>query len=133
MAGTSCRVFPANGYWHAGVSRLPAHPRSSQWLSHISTGVRLHPDFGPSHGDGPDYGIPVTVVSGTHARVGVRFEYADESDRVTYPFGADTRIEGDRDSGGDMHAVVVCSECDTPINVREIRATPGPGAPVTAS
>jgi DNA-binding HxlR family transcriptional regulator len=28
----------------------------------------------------------------------------------------------------DMHAVVVCSECTKPIDVREVRATPGPGA-----
>jgi hypothetical protein len=28
-----------------------------------------------------------------------------------------------------MHAVVVCSKCAEPINVREIRALPGPGAP----
>jgi hypothetical protein len=102
-----CRVFPADNWWHADVSRLPVHPRSSQWLSHMSTGRRLHPDFGPSYGDGPNYGIPVTVVDGDHVRVSVRFEYADESDRVGYPFGADTRIEGGRDSGGDMHAVVV--------------------------
>ncbi len=27
----------------------------------------------------------------------------------------------------DMHAVVVCSECDRPLDVREIRATAGPG------
>jgi hypothetical protein len=47
------------------------------------------------------------VVSGSHPRVGVRFAYADESDRVTFPFGSDTRIEGGRASGGDMHAVVV--------------------------
>ena len=107
VAGTSCRVFPANSYWHAEVSRLPAHPRSREWLSHMSSGVRLHPDFGPSYGDGPDYGIPVTVVSGTHARVRVGFDYAAESDRVGYPFGPDTRIEGGRNSGGDMHAVVV--------------------------
>jgi hypothetical protein len=102
-----CRAFPANSWWHADVSRLPVHPRSSQWLSHMSTDRRLHPDFGPSYGDGPGYGIPVTVVRGDHPRVSVRFEYADESDRVRYPFGADTRIEGGRDSGGDMHAVVV--------------------------
>ena len=102
-----CRVFPANSWWHADVSRLPVHARSSQWLSHMSTGRRLHPDFGPSYGDGPNYGIPVTVVSGDHAKVPVRFQYAAESDRVGYPFGADTRIEGGRDSGGDMHAVVV--------------------------
>ena len=36
-----------------------------------------------------------------------RFTYADESNRVGYPLGADTQIEGGRDSGGDMHAVVV--------------------------
>ena len=29
----------------------------------------------------------------------------------------------------DMHAVVVCSECDLPLDVRQIRATSGPGAP----
>jgi hypothetical protein len=29
-----------------------------------------------------------------------------------------------------MHAVVVCSECDNPLDVRQVRAKPGPGAPV---
>ncbi|MEO5710755.1 MAG: hypothetical protein ABIQ59_13135 [Nocardioidaceae bacterium] len=37
----------------------------------------------------------------------MRFTYAGESDRVGYPLGADTRIEGGRSSGGDRHAVVV--------------------------
>jgi DNA-binding HxlR family transcriptional regulator len=27
----------------------------------------------------------------------------------------------------DMHAAVVCSECDQPLDVRQIRAKPGPG------
>lgn len=73
----------------------------------MSAGVRLHPDFGPSYGDGPNYGIPVTVVSGTHPKVAVRFQYASESDRVKYPLGSDTRIEGGRNSAGDKHAIVV--------------------------
>jgi hypothetical protein len=107
VAGTTCHAFPANGFWHADVSRLPRHPHSSQWLSHMSTGRRLHPDFGPSYGAGPDYGIPVTVVAGTHPRVPVSFDYAAESDRVRYPLGADTRVEGGRDSDGDRHTVVV--------------------------
>jgi hypothetical protein len=107
LAGTSCRAFPANNYWHADVRRLPRHPRSIAWLSHMSPRRRLHPDFGPSYGDGPDYGMPVTVVSGAHRRVGVGFTYAGESDRVRYPFGRDTRIEGGRGSDGDRHAVVV--------------------------
>ena len=106
LSGT-CRAFPTNNYWHADVSKLPKHPRSAQWLSHMSTSRKLHPDFGPSYGDGPDYGIPVTYVSESHPRVPVTFDYASESDKVDYPFGDDTLIEGGRDSGGDMHAVVV--------------------------
>jgi len=39
--------------------------------------------------------------------VPVTFTYASESDRVRYPLGSDTRIEGGRNSGGDMHAIVV--------------------------
>jgi hypothetical protein len=73
----------------------------------MSRGVDLHPDFGPSFGDGPNYGIPVTVVSHAHPRVRVHFQYASESDRVRYPLGRDTRIEGGRRSSGDRHAIMV--------------------------
>lgn len=103
VRGTSCRVFPADSWWHADVRRLPVHPRSRQWLARMSTDRDLHPDFGPSYGDGPDYGIPVTVVGSGHRKVRVRFDYAGESDRVRYPLGRDTRIEG----GSDRHAIVV--------------------------
>ena len=102
-----CQVFPKDNYWHADVSRLPLDPRSSTWLAHMNTGRRLHPDFGPSYGDGPNYGIPVTVVTKKHRKVRVRFDYRSESDRVRYPLGDDTKIEGGRNSGGDMHAIVV--------------------------
>ncbi len=97
----ACTAFPANNWWNRDISRLPVSRSSSQWLSHMSTGRNLHPDFG-----GP-YGIPVTTVTSSHPTVPVSFSYAAESDRVPYPFGADTRIEGGRDSGGDMHAIVV--------------------------
>jgi hypothetical protein len=107
IAGTHCSEFPADNYWHADVSTLPRHPRSRQWISHMHTRVDLHPDFGPSYGDGPNYGIPITVVGGGHRKVRVRFDYAGESDRVRYPLGRDTRIEGGRRSSGDKHAVVV--------------------------
>jgi len=107
LAGTGCHVFPASSWWHRKVTGLPVDKHSRTWLSHMSTQVRLHPDFGPSYGDGPDYGMPVTVVAGTHPRVHVSFDYADESDHVGYPFGADTRIEGGRGSSGDRHAIVV--------------------------
>jgi hypothetical protein len=108
VPGTSCPVFPSTSVWHADVSRLPVHDRSAQWLSHMSTDRDLHPDFGPSYGEQPlPYGIPITVVGGDHPKVRVRFEYADESDRVRYPLGRDTRIEGGRGSDGDRHAIVV--------------------------
>ena len=99
IAGTSCSEFPADNWWHAEVSDLPVHERSAQWLSHMSTDSDLHPDFGPSYGDGPNYGIPITVVGSDHRKVRVRFQYAGESDKVRYPLGKDTRIEGGRNSG----------------------------------
>ena len=107
VGGTTCHPFPASNWWHADIRALPLHPYSATWLSHMSTSVRLHPDFGPSYGDGPDYGIPVTVVDGSHPKVAPVFDYASESDHVGYPLGSDTRIEGGRNSPGDKHAVVV--------------------------
>ena len=104
--GAACPTFPADNWWHADISSLPIHEQSDEWLSHMQTDVDLHPDFGPSWGDGPDYGIPVTVV-GKHRKVRVRFDYAAESDRVRYPLGRDTRIEGGRGSDGDKHAIVI--------------------------
>ena len=107
VADTRCSEFPADNWWHADIRRLPVHASSTTWLSHMSTDVDLHPDFGPSYGDGPSYGIPITVVPPGHPKVRVRFDYASESDKVRYPLGPDTRIEGGRNSGGDMHAIVV--------------------------
>jgi hypothetical protein len=104
---SGCPVFPADSWWHADVSDLPVHERSEAWLRHMSPRSDLHPDFGPSFGDGPNYGIPITVVGGGHRKVRVRFDYADESDRKRYPLGADTRIEGGRRNDGDRHAIVV--------------------------
>jgi hypothetical protein len=108
LPGTSCPAFPADNYWHADISKLPVNARSAQWMAHMSPTRRLHPDFGPSYGAQPvPYGIPVTVVKGTHAKVTVRFTYASESDRVRYPLGTDTRIEGGASSTGDRHAIIV--------------------------
>ena len=107
VAGTTCRAFPADNYWNTHISSLPVDARSGTWLSHMSTGRYLHPDFGPSFGDGPNYGIPITVVGRYHRKVRVRFDYSSESDHLRYPFGRDTKIEGGRNSAGDKHAIVV--------------------------
>jgi hypothetical protein len=129
----SCPVFPSNNFWNRDISKLPVNKRSAQWLSHMSPARKLHPDFGPSYGDGPDYGIPVTFVHSTHPKVSPTFTYADESNHIGYPLGADTLIEGGRDSGSDMHAVVIdrdtCKLYET-WNTREShgRWTAGSGA-----
>jgi len=103
-----CRVLPADNYWNTRVDQLPVHPRSGAWLRHMSPSSDLHPDFGPSYGAQPvPYGIPVTTVGSQHPKVRVHFRYASESDRVRYPLGNDTAIEGGWRAGGDRHAVVV--------------------------
>ena len=108
IPGTTCPAFPVDSVWHADIRALPVNPRSSQWLAHMSPARSLHPDFGPSYGAQPvPYGIPVTVVAGTHAKVGLHFDYASESDRGPYPLGSDTRIEGGSTADGDRHAVIV--------------------------
>jgi hypothetical protein len=107
ISGTHCNEFPDDNWWHADISHLPVDSQSAAWLSHMDTGVDLHPDFGPSFGDGPNYGIPITVVGHRHAKVKVGFDYASESDRGRYPLGPDTKIEGGRNSDGDKHAIIV--------------------------
>jgi DNA-binding HxlR family transcriptional regulator len=74
-----------------------------------------------------------------------RFEYRlTQKGRDVYPVLAAMAAWGDRwltgpegtplvlhhtDCDHDMHAVVVCSECDQPLDVRHVRAKPGPGFP----
>lgn len=109
-----CRVFPANNYWNTPITKLEVDKHSADWLSHMSPGSNLHPDFGPSYGQQRvPYGIPITVVDDSHVKVPVHFRYGEESDPGPYPLGDDTRIEGGRNSNGDRHAIVVdSSTCD---------------------
>jgi hypothetical protein len=106
VGGTSCPVFPADNWWNTSIRHLPVDKHSKTWMNHMSKGVNLHPDFGPSFGDGPNYGIPITVVGKGHPKVKVKFQYGD-SDKVRYPLGKDTRIEGGRGSSGDKHAIMI--------------------------
>ena len=104
-------MFPANNYWNTPITHLDVHPRSDDWMSHMSPGSELHPDFGQSYGEQPvPYGIPITIVDSDHPKVEVKFKYAGESDRVPYPLGDDTKIEGGRSSDGDRHAIIVDSD-----------------------
>jgi hypothetical protein len=108
IAGTKCTVFPANNVWNTNISKLPVNKRSAQWVKNIGGADLLHPDFGPSFGAQPvPYGIPITVVSGSHPKVHVKFMYSSESDHKRYPLGKDTKIEGGKNASGDRHAIVV--------------------------
>ncbi|HVT65136.1 MAG TPA: hypothetical protein VHD81_08275 [Mycobacteriales bacterium] len=107
LSGTSCTAFPANNVWHAKVADLPVDRHSAQWVSNIGD-YNVHPDFGPSYGAQPvPYGIPITYVDNSHAKVHVKFTYSSESDHVGYPLGSDTKIEGGKNASGDRHAIVV--------------------------
>ncbi|MBK9741210.1 MAG: hypothetical protein IPO93_17360 [Actinobacteria bacterium] len=123
VPGTSCPMFPADNYWHARVDALPVHRLSDSWMSQMHSSLNLHPDFGPSYGtQSVPYGIPLTIVNGA-PRVPVSFHYADESDRVPYPLGSATRIEGGAEAEGDRHAIIVDADTCTLFETWDTRLT----------
>jgi hypothetical protein len=118
---TTCSVFPSDNVWHADITKLPVHARSAAWISSMGgTGRHLHPDFGES-GEAMPYGIPYTVVSSSHQKVSVDFQYADESDPGPYPFGSDTPIEG----GSDRHAIMIDKSTCTLYELYDAQYSPG--------
>jgi hypothetical protein len=134
IPGTSCPAFPMDNAWHLDVSKLPVNPRSAAWLSSMGASTaKLHPDFGTSDDPAAPYGIPYAVVSGTHPKLPVTFDYDDESDHVAYPLGSDIPIEGGANSDGDRHAIVIdadsCKLYETfDTHVTGSQATAGSGA-----
>ena len=106
MLGT-CTVLPANNVWNTPVDSLPVDANSSAYIATIGATRGLHPDFGAGLWDGGPIGIPYNVVPGTQPRVGITFDYADESDPGPYPIPANPAIEGGNDATGDRHILVV--------------------------
>jgi hypothetical protein len=99
----NCPIFPATNVWNKPVSGLPVAANSAAMIGAIGLDGSVHPDFGSYLG----YGIPYTVVRGTSTpKVKVKFEYADESDRVGYPIPAHPNQE----SSGDGHILLVDSD-----------------------
>jgi hypothetical protein len=103
----ACPDFPADSWWRADISRLPVHPRSSQYVSSMGLTSRVHADFGSGTWDGGPIGIPYTVADSSTPRVPVSFEYDDESDPGPYPIPQDAPIEGGPQADGDRHVLVV--------------------------
>jgi hypothetical protein len=99
----ACPVFPASNPWNQRVDRLPVAADSAAIVGAIGVDDHMHADFGSGLWEGRPIGIPITVVGKATPRSRVRFEYADESDRVAYPIPANVRIEG----GSDRHALLL--------------------------
>jgi hypothetical protein len=85
------------------VDELPVAGRSDAIVRSIGLDDAMHADFGSGRYEGRRIGIPFDVVSRRTKRSRVRFDYADESDRVRYPIPRGVHIEG----GSDRHALLV--------------------------
>ena len=103
----ACPIFPATNAWNERVDSLPVAADSAQLIQSMGLSTGLHPDFGSGLWDGGPIGIPFDVVSKRTPRFHVRFDYADESDKVQYPIPKNVHIEGGRASTGDRHALLL--------------------------
>jgi hypothetical protein len=98
-----CPLFGASLPTNHRVDHLPVAAGSDAIVRSIGLDDHVHADFGSGLWEGSPIGIPVTVVNRYTKRSKVRFDYADESDRVRYPIPKHVKIEG----GGDRHALLV--------------------------
>ncbi|MCB1249039.1 MAG: hypothetical protein KDB33_07545 [Acidimicrobiales bacterium] len=104
---TGCTITPANSFWRARVTGLPAHPSSASWIASAGSTRTVHADFGSGLWDGGPIGIPYDVVDGSVPAAAVTFTYADESDAGPYRVPANPSIEGGNGSTGDRHILLV--------------------------
>jgi len=102
-----CPLFPPSWSTNQRVDTLPVAPDSAAIVRSIGPGGALKADFGSGLWEGGPIGIPYDVVGRATKRSRVRFEYADESDRVRYPIPRGVHIEGGPDADGDRHALLV--------------------------
>jgi hypothetical protein len=100
---SGCPLFPQRFTTNQRVDRLPVAASSDRIIASIGRDDPLKADFGPGRYQGSRIGIPYDVVSRKTKRSKVRFDYADESDRVRYPIPRKVHIEG----GGDRHALLL--------------------------
>jgi len=98
-----CPLFGPSLNTNQPVDHLPVAANSSAIVRSIGLGERFHADFGAGRWEGNRIGIPYDVVTRKTRRSKVRFDYADESDRVRYPIPKHVRIEG----GSDRHALLL--------------------------
>jgi hypothetical protein len=102
-----CTVFPANNPWNQRVDKLPVAANSDAIVGAIGADQGMHADFGSGLYNGGPIGIPYTTVGRGQHKVHVKFGYASESDKGTYPIPKNAPIEGGPGSSGDRHVIVV--------------------------
>jgi hypothetical protein len=98
-----CPLFGPSFPTNQRVDHLPVAANSNAIVRSIGLDEPAHADFGSGRWEGNRIGLPYTVVSRNTRRSAVRFDYADESDRVRYPIPRKVRIE----DGSDRHALLV--------------------------
>jgi hypothetical protein len=98
-----CPLFGPSFPTNQRVDHLPVASNSDAIVRSAGLGDYVHADFGSGLWEGHPIGIPYTVVGGKTKRSRVRFDYADESDRVKYPIPRGVRVEG----GSDRHALLL--------------------------
>jgi len=102
-----CPALPADNVWNVPVDALPLDANSAAYMASIGAGSSVHADFGSGLWQGGPIGIPYVAVPGSQLRVGISFEYDDESDPGPYPVPTDAPIEGGPGSDGDRHVLVL--------------------------
>ena len=98
-----CPLFPRSFSTNQRVDRLPVATNSDAIVRSIGLDDAVHADFGSGRYQGRRIGIPFDVVGRGTPRSLVRFDYADESDRVRYPIPRGVHVEG----GSDRHALLL--------------------------
>jgi hypothetical protein len=98
-----CPLLPRSFSTNQRVDALPVASNSDAIVRSIGLDDAMHADFGSGRYQGRRIGIPFDVVGRSTPRSRVRFDYADESDRVRYPIPRGVHIEG----GSDRHALVL--------------------------
>lgn len=100
-----CRIFPPDNPWNQDITKLPPHPKAADFVTTMSTGTKLHPDWG-TYAEG--YGIPYNTGTGA-APQKMTWTVSwgpGESDKLKcsdgydwcYPIPTSCKIEGPSDS-----------------------------------
>jgi hypothetical protein len=118
-----CPVFPTDHAWHATVSSLAVHPRSSAMIA-ATTDSPLKGGFGAGVWMGSRAGIPSNEVNGrTARRVDVVVEsWRTDGGHLGVPIPDEPRFEGWPGKAWDAHLLVVdASTCTSRelLNVRD--------------